>query len=86
MLEVSDLHVGYGQSEVIHNATFNVQKAEILAIMGRNGMGKTTLLKSLIGLIGAKSGINQGGWRRGVRTCRPIGACAAGWPMCPRAA
>jgi urea transport system ATP-binding protein len=56
MLEVSDLHVGYGQSEVIHSATFAAKKGEILAVMGRNGMGKTTLLKSLIGLIGARSG------------------------------
>jgi len=56
MLEVKDLEVGYGQSEVIHSASFSAGKAEILAIMGRNGMGKTTLLKSLIGLIGARSG------------------------------
>jgi len=56
MLEVKDLHVGYGQSEVIHNASFGASKGEILAIMGRNGMGKTTLLKSLIGMIAAKSG------------------------------
>ncbi|MGB8170524.1 MAG: urea ABC transporter ATP-binding subunit UrtE [Chthoniobacteraceae bacterium] len=56
MLEVKDLQVGYGQSHVIHGASFGAGKAEILAIMGRNGMGKTTLLKSLIGLIGSKSG------------------------------
>jgi urea transport system ATP-binding protein len=56
MLEVKDLNVGYGLSQVIHEATFGAAKAEILAIMGRNGMGKTTLLKSLIGVIGAKSG------------------------------
>jgi urea transport system ATP-binding protein len=56
MLEVKDLNVGYGQSQVIHDATFNAGKAEILAIMGRNGMGKTTLLKSLLGVIGSKSG------------------------------
>jgi urea transport system ATP-binding protein len=56
MLEVKDLHAGYGQSEVIHSASFGASKGEILAIMGRNGMGKTTLLKSLIGLISAKSG------------------------------
>ena len=56
MLEVKDLHVGYGQSQVIHGASFGAAKAEILAIMGRNGMGKTTLLRSLIGLIGSKSG------------------------------
>ena len=56
MLEVKELNVGYGLSEVIHSATFNVEKAEILAIMGRNGMGKTTLLKSLMGVLGARSG------------------------------
>ena len=56
MLEVKELNAGYGQSEVIHGATFSAGKAEILAIMGRNGMGKSTLLKSLIGLIGSKSG------------------------------
>ncbi|MEI9897207.1 MAG: urea ABC transporter ATP-binding subunit UrtE [Chthoniobacter sp.] len=56
MLEVKELNVGYGQSQVIHEATFGAAKAEILAIMGRNGMGKTTLLKSLLGIIGSKSG------------------------------
>jgi len=56
MLEVKELNVGYGQSEVIHSASFTVPKAEILAIMGRNGMGKTTLLKSLMGVLGARSG------------------------------
>lgn len=56
MLEVQELQSGYGQSVVIHSATFKAAKSEILAIMGRNGMGKSTLLKSLIGLIHAKSG------------------------------
>ena len=51
MLNVSDLHVSYGQSEVIHGITFTANKNETLAIMGRNGMGKTTLFKSLIGIL-----------------------------------
>lgn len=51
MLEVSDLHVSYGQSEVIHGLDFTAEKNETLAIMGRNGMGKTTLFKSLIGIL-----------------------------------
>ena len=50
MLEVKELYVGYGQSEVIHSASFEAKQGEILAIMGRNGMGKTTLLKSLLGM------------------------------------
>jgi len=48
--------VAYGQSEVIHNINFDVEKNEIVAIMGRNGMGKTTLMKSLMGMIPSKSG------------------------------
>lgn len=56
MLEVSDLHVNYGQSEVIHGISFTAKKNETLAIMGRNGMGKTTLFKSLIGILEARKG------------------------------
>jgi len=56
MLEVSDLHVSYGQSEVIHGLSFEAKKNETLAIMGRNGMGKTTLFKSLIGILEAGKG------------------------------
>lgn len=56
MLEVSDLHVSYGQSEVIHGISFEAKKNETLAIMGRNGMGKTTLFKSLIGILEAGKG------------------------------
>jgi len=56
MLEVSDLHVSYGQSEVIHGISFAAKKNETLAIMGRNGMGKTTLFKSLIGILDTGQG------------------------------
>jgi urea transport system ATP-binding protein len=56
MLEVQKLNVYYGDSHVIRNAGFALGQQETLAIMGRNGMGKTTLLKSLIGLLPARSG------------------------------
>ena len=56
MLEVSDLKVSYGQSEVIHGLNFTVPQNETLAIMGRNGMGKTTLFKSLIGVLPTSGG------------------------------
>lgn len=56
MLNVSNLKVCYGQSEVIHGLNFSVPKNETLAIMGRNGMGKTTLFKSLIGLLPSSEG------------------------------
>ena len=56
MFTISNLSVGYGQSTVINNLSFSVKSDEILAIMGRNGMGKTTLLKSIIGMLPSKSG------------------------------
>ncbi|UUZ72643.1 urea ABC transporter ATP-binding subunit UrtE [Polaromonas sp. P1(28)-8] len=56
MLNVNKLHVSYGQSEALHGITFSAKKNETVAIMGRNGMGKTTLFKSLIGILPLKSG------------------------------
>src|SRR5262245_37942256 len=56
MLEVQNLNVYYGESHVIRNVGFRVGSQETVAIMGRNGMGKTTLLKSLIGVLPARSG------------------------------
>ena len=51
MLEIENLNVSYGQSQVIHGISFKAEKNETLAIMGRNGMGKTTLFKSLMGIL-----------------------------------
>lgn len=56
MLDVKDLRAGYGQSEVIHGVSFAAKKSEIVAIMGRNGMGKTTLFKAVMGILPAKTG------------------------------
>ncbi len=56
MLSVSEYSVAYGQSQVINNMNINVNQNEIVAILGRNGMGKTTLMKSLMGMIPSKSG------------------------------
>ena len=56
MLAVSNYRVSYGQSEVLHGLNFTVKPGEIVAIMGRNGMGKTTLMKSLMGVIPSAQG------------------------------
>ncbi len=50
MLKVSNLVVNYGQSEALHGISFAAERNEAVAIMGRNGMGKTTLFKSLMGV------------------------------------
>ena len=56
MLDVRNLHVAYGQSEVLHGIDLSVAPGEIVALLGRNGMGKSTLMKSLIGIMPTKSG------------------------------
>ena len=56
MLNITNLHVSYGQSEALHGIDFQAAKNETVAIMGRNGMGKTTLFKSLIGILPVKTG------------------------------
>jgi urea transport system ATP-binding protein len=56
LLDVLNLHVAYGQSEVLHGVNFTVAPGEILAVVGRNGMGKSTLMKSLIGVMPSRSG------------------------------
>lgn len=55
MFEIENLQVSYGQSQVIHGLNFTANKNETLAIMGRNGMGKTTLFKSLMGILPSKT-------------------------------
>ena len=56
MLQVSNYSVSYGQSEVIHGMSFDIKENEIVAILGRNGMGKSTLMKSLMGMVESRSG------------------------------
>jgi urea transport system ATP-binding protein len=56
MFEVHNLSAAYGQSEVLHAIDMSAQAGEIVALVGRNGMGKSTLMKSLIGVMPARSG------------------------------
>lgn len=56
MFEVAQLNVAYGESHVIHDISLRIGVNEAVAVMGRNGMGKTTFLKSLIGLLPIRSG------------------------------
>lgn len=56
MLSVEHLKVAYGESEIIKDLSFQVAPNEIVAVMGRNGMGKTTLMKSLMGIVPSSGG------------------------------
>jgi urea transport system ATP-binding protein len=56
LLNLSDVTVSYGQTPVLFNVDMAVEKGEIACILGRNGVGKTTLLRSVIGLNKVSSG------------------------------
>ncbi len=56
LLEVDDLNTYYGTSHVLQGISLNVDEGEIVALLGRNGMGKSTTLKSIMGLVKPKSG------------------------------
>lgn len=56
MLKVTDLQVYYGMIQAIKGVSFEVNKGEVIALIGANGAGKTTILHTITGLIGAKAG------------------------------
>lgn len=56
LLELKDLHTYYSESHILHGISLKVEKGEIVALLGRNGMGKTTTLKSIMGLVTPRSG------------------------------
>ena len=56
MLQVTDLNVYYGESHILRNVDLNVQAGEMVCLIGRNGVGKTTLLKTIMGLLKPRTG------------------------------
>jgi branched-chain amino acid transport system ATP-binding protein len=63
MLEVGDLHSGYGEARVVRGVSLEVGAGEIVALLGRNGMGKTTLIRSIMGLTPPQIGAGSISWR-----------------------
>jgi len=56
LLEVSNLHGWYGESHVLHGVDFDVNEGEVVTLLGRNGAGRTSTMRAIIGLIGARKG------------------------------
>jgi len=56
MLQIDSIEQYYGGSHILRNVSFSLQKGHVLTLLGRNGVGKTTLLKSLMGLVPIRSG------------------------------
>ena len=70
MLNIDAVNQYYGGSHILRNVSLTLEKGKVLALLGRNGVGKTTLLKALMGLVGIRSGsINLDGER--IDTLRP---------------
>jgi branched-chain amino acid transport system ATP-binding protein len=56
LLRVSDLHAWYGESHILHGIDLTVNRGEVVTLLGRNGAGRTTTLKAILGLVGRRSG------------------------------
>ena len=78
LLEVDDLHVGYGRIEVLHGISLRLREDSLCAIVGANGAGKTTLLLALSRILPIRSGrITLAGARSHAR-CLARRSCAPG--------
>lgn len=56
MLRVQDLHAFYGESHILHGVNFDVKRGELVTLLGRNGAGRSTTLKSIMNMVGRRTG------------------------------
>ena len=56
LLSVADLNAWYGESHILHGAQFEVRRGEVVTLLGRNGVGKTTTLKAIMGMVAHREG------------------------------
>ncbi len=70
MLEVAGLNAWYGKSHVLHGVSMNVQPGEIVALLGRNGAGRSTTIKTIMGLVDGSGSVKFSG--REVLGCKPF--------------
>jgi branched-chain amino acid transport system ATP-binding protein len=57
MLEVRDLHAYYGKSHILHGVQLDVRAGEIVSLLGRNGMGRSTTIKAIMGMVGCRGSV-----------------------------
>ena len=82
MLAVTDLEAWYGESHILHGVTFDVRTGEVVTLLGRNGVGKTTTLKAIMGIVEQRKGSVRFEGRELIR--QPSNAIArAGIAFCP---
>lgn len=83
MLQVNELNQYYGGSHILRGVSFEAKIGEVTCLLGRNGVGKTTLLKCLMGLIPARTGTVTWQEKTSLIASR-ISGCRRAWPMCRR--
>ncbi|KQP17839.1 ABC transporter ATP-binding protein [Pseudorhodoferax sp. Leaf267] len=82
LLSVQDLHAHYGKSHILHGVSFEVGRQEIVSLLGRNGAGRSTTMKAIMGLVPPTSGrIQLAG--RDLAGARPYTICRAGLAFVP---
>jgi branched-chain amino acid transport system ATP-binding protein len=82
LLTVDELQAWYGESHILHGVTFEVRQGEVVTLLGRNGVGKTTTLKSIMGMVERRTGSVRFDGRELIRL--PSDAIArAGLAICP---
>ena len=59
VVRISGLHAWYGESHILHGVDLTVHAGEVVTLLGRNGAGRTTTVKSMLGLVGKRSGSVQ---------------------------
>ena len=59
LLRLENVHASYGESHILHGVNLHVQQGEVVTLLGRNGAGRTTTLKAILGLVGRRSGSIQ---------------------------
>jgi len=82
LLSVSDLQAWYGESHILHGASFAVRAGEVVTLLGRNGVGKTTTLKSIMGMVEQRTGSVRFDGRELIRSSSDAIA-RAGIAICP---
>jgi branched-chain amino acid transport system ATP-binding protein len=83
MLEIAGVHTYYGESHILHGVSLDVRPGEAVALLGRNGVGKTTLIRSVIGFTPVRQGsIRYDG--RDIHTLPPYRVARAGLALVPQ--
>jgi branched-chain amino acid transport system ATP-binding protein len=81
-LRVTDLHAFYGESHILHGVDFAVRRGEVVTLLGRNGAGRTTTLKAILGLTGKRTGSIMINGREAIRMA-PHRIAQLGLGYCP---